>query len=55
MLMAKTFRRDLTRPAKSEGNLLRAGFMLSHFGSQFVEKEASGGILNHAAPPPAPN
>jgi hypothetical protein len=39
ILMAQTFRRDLMQPARSEGNLFRAGYTLSHIRPQFSERE----------------
>lgn len=41
ILMAQTYRRELTQPAKSEGNLFRAGYTLSHIRPQFSERDTA--------------
>jgi hypothetical protein len=37
--MAQTFRQDVNQPAKSEKNLLRTGYTLSHIRQQFSERK----------------
>jgi GNAT superfamily N-acetyltransferase len=39
ILMAQTFRQDVNQPAKSEKNLLRTGYTLSHIRQQFSERK----------------
>jgi len=47
ILMAQTFRHDPTHPARSEGNLLRAGYTLSHMRPQYKVRECE----QEACPP----